>query len=63
MTGKFGGAPHGSCNINLRLTKKFPVIFHNLRGCDSHLIFSELSKIDVRISVILNGLKKYMSFF
>ena len=59
----FRGAAHGSCNINLQLTKKVPVMFHNLRGCDSHLIFCELDKFDVKISVIPNGLENYMAFF
>ena len=63
VTGKFRGAVHGSCNMNLQLTKKVPVIFHNLRGYDSHLIFSELDKSGVKISVIPNGLEKYMAFF
>ena len=45
LTGKFRGAVHQSCNINLQLTKKVPVIFHNLRAYDSHLIFDELKKI------------------
>ena len=63
MTGKFRGAAHGNCNINLQLTKKVPVIFHNLRGYDSHLIFNELDKLDVKISVIPNGLEKYMALF
>ena len=49
--------------INLQLNKKDPVIFHNLRGYDSHLIFSELDKLDVKITVIPNGLEKYMAFF
>ena len=48
---------------NLKLTKNVPVIFHNLRGYDSHLIFSELDKFDVKISVIPNGLQKYMILF
>ena len=63
MTGKFRGAAHGSSKINLQLTKKVPVIFHNLRGYDSHLIFNELDKSDVKTSVIPNGLEKYMAFF
>ena len=63
MTGKFRGAAHGDCNINLQLTKNVPVIFHNLRGYNSHLIFSELHKFDVKISIIPNGLEKYMAFF
>ena len=46
-----------------QLTKKIPVIFHNLKGYDSHLIFSELNKFDVKINVIPNGLEKYVAFF
>ena len=41
VNGKCRGAAHWSCNVNLQLTK-VPVIFHNLRGYDSHLIFDEL---------------------
>ena len=38
------------------------VIYHNLRGYDSHLIFKELSKFNCSVSVIPNGLEKYMNF-
>ena len=63
MTGKFRRATHWSCNRNLQLTKKVPVIFHNLRGYDSQLIFDELNKFDMKIDVIPNSLEKYMAFF
>ena len=62
ITGKFRGAPHWSCNINLQLTKNVPVIFHNLRSYNSHLIFYEPKKFDVKIDVIPNGLEKYTTF-
>ena len=45
------------------VNKKVLVLFHNLKGYDSHLIFNELDKFDVKISVIPNGLEKYMAFF
>ena len=62
ISGKCGGSSHWNCNINLKISKKSPVIFHNLRGYDSHLIFKELSKFDCKISVIPNELEKYISF-
>ena len=61
VTSKFRGAAHKDCNINFQLTKKVPVIFHNLRGYDSHLIFSVLNKLNLKINVIPNGLEKYMT--
>ena len=62
VTGKYRGAAYWSCNVNSKMTKKVPVIFYNLEGYDSHLIFKELSKFNVKISIIPNGLEKYMVF-
>ena len=50
---------NGIVIVNL---KEAPVIFHNLKGDDSHLIFKELRKFNCKISVIPNGLENYMSF-
>ena len=58
ITGKYRDAAYCSCNVNLKISKKVPVIFHNLKGYDSHLIFKELSKFDCRVNVIPNGLEK-----
>ena len=44
------------------MTKKVSVIFHNLRGYESHLIMQEIDRFDGKISVISNGLEKYMAF-
>ena len=62
ITEKYSGSSHWSCNINLNVSKKLVVIFHNLRGYDGHLIFKELNKFNCGVSVIPNGLEKCMSF-
>ena len=46
----------------MKISKNSPIIFHNLRGYDSHLIFRELSKFNGNINEIPNGLEKHMSF-
>ena len=61
VTGKFRGAAHNKCNINLRLPRKLPIIFHNLQGYDSHIILEELNNFNVDIAVIAKGIDKYMS--
>ena len=58
ITRKFRVAAHWSCYINLQLTKKVRVTFHNLRSYVSHLIFCELNKFDVKTDVVANRLEK-----
>ena len=60
ITVQYRDSAQWSCNINLRL--KVPVIFNNLRTYGSHLILREISKFDVCVSVIPNGLEKCMAF-
>ena len=40
-TGKFRGACHNKCTINYYTNRYLPVVFHNLRGYDSHLILRQ----------------------
>lgn len=62
ITSKYRGSAHRDCNINFRLTNKIPVIFHNLRGYDSHFIMQEIGKFGQDINVIPNNMEKYMAF-
>ena len=49
--------------MKFQLTKKILAIFHNLKGYNSHLIFSELHKFNLKVYVIPNGLEKCMALF
>ena len=62
VTGKNREAAHWGCNINCKISKKIPVVFHSSRDDDSHLIIKEVSKFNVRVYVITNGLGKCMAF-
>ena len=62
ITGKYRGFAHRDCNIKVKLNHKIPVICHNLKNYDSHIIMQELAKFNFKINVIPNGLEKYMSF-
>ena len=56
------------CNLKLKFSKKeLIVVFHNLKGYDSHLIISEFNEPDekmkdVEINCIPNNMQKFMSF-
>ena len=55
------GSAHRDCNINLKLNRKIPVVLHNLKNYDSHLIMEQLGKFILKRSVVPDGLEKYMS--
>ena len=48
--------------ISLKVNHKIHAVFHNLKNYDFHFIMQELSKFNLKLSVITNGLEKYMSF-
>ena len=62
VTGGYRGAAHNMCNLKYRITWKVPVVFHNLRGYDSHLIMQEIGKFKMEVNVIPNNMEKYISF-
>ncbi|XP_068731100.1 uncharacterized protein [Montipora capricornis] len=76
VTGQYRGSAHQDCNLNFRITDKIPVIFHNLRGYDSHFIMQEIGetvknhtytnkkgeKCQMNINAIPNNMEKYMAF-
>ena len=71
ISGKYRGSAHNACNLKLQISAekiKIPVIFHNLRGYDSHFIINELGELiseglDFSIDVIPINTEKYMAFY
>ena len=55
ITGKYRGAAHVKCNLNFKITDKIPVIFHNLRGYDSHFIIQEIGEIIKKHPIKVEG--------
>ncbi|XP_033761654.1 uncharacterized protein LOC117343421 [Pecten maximus] len=63
QTGRFRSAAHKDCNINYQYRGRIPVVFHNLREYDSHLIMQAIGKIkNKEIKCIPNNMEKYISF-
>ena len=58
---KYQESTHQECNLNLSLSKKIPVVFHNLENYDWHLIFQEIEKHDFKINVIPKTIKNMSS--
>ena len=66
-TGNYRGATHQKCNINYFCNRFTPVVFHNLRGYDSHFIIKQAHSIlkeigNPKIDAIPNSYEKFMSF-
>ena len=66
MTGKFRGASHSGCNLKLQITPwktPVPIVFHNFRGYDSHLVCESVGKsVNAKhIKVIAETFERYKS--
>ena len=72
LTGRYRGPAHNTCNLEYKFVKfgnkaesryVIPIVFHNLRGYDSHLLMEGLGKHKKRrLTVIPNTIEKYISF-
>lgn len=72
LTGEYRGAAHNGCNLNYKFHKEnekkknsfyLPVIIHNLRGYDAHLIMEDIGKFKkANLKCIPNNTERYISF-
>ena len=61
----YRGPAHKTCNTKLVIKPwitPISVVFHNLKGYDSHLIMQQIHKIKGKLSCIPNNTEKYISF-
>ena len=59
----FRGATCQACNLQLKPPSFIPVIMHNLKGYDSHLLLSEATTLkNKKITCIPSNMEKYLSF-
>ena len=67
LTGKYRGAAHNICNINVKQKSSsfVPIFFHNFSGYDCHLILEELLtqayNLKLAINIIPKSLENYVS--
>jgi hypothetical protein len=63
ISGKLFGIAHRNCNLQLKQVEFIPVILHNLRGFDGHLIMQKLGLFkNKRLNVIANSNERYVTF-
>ena len=65
VMGRYRGAAHNECSSKLKLNPKtttIPVIFHNLKGYDGHLLMHAMARVEEEIKCIPTNTEKYISF-
>ena len=61
--GKYRGAAHSKCNLNYRIVKEIPVMFHNGSVYDYHFIIKYLAReLKGNSECLGENTKKYISF-
>ena len=62
-TGKYGGAADSKCNLNYKIVKELPILFHNESVYDNHFIIKYLAREFKGHFVCLGeNTEKYISF-
>lgn len=61
LTGAYRGPAHNQCNLNYHQLMILPVIMHNLRSYDSHLVVHGFKKFGDKIQVVPTSTEKFMS--
>ena len=61
-TGKYRGAAHSKCNLQYKVPKEIPVVFHNGSKYDYHFIINELAKGVDSITCLGDDTEKYITF-
>ena len=63
FTGKYIGAAHNKCNMNYKISRNIPVVFHNGSTYDYHFIIKELAKeFEGEFECSEENTEKYMTF-
>lgn len=65
ITGRYLRAAHNKWNFKLELKAKtvpIPVVFHNLRGYDEHLLRQAMARVQGEIKCIPTSAEKYILF-
>ena len=73
LSGEYRGAAHTDCNLAFKYRRfrnkrkdpsfRVPVIFHNLRGYDGHMLMSALGKYkNKQVGCIANNSERYVTF-
>ena len=62
-TGKYRGTAHSNCNLNYKIPREMPVVFHNGSTYDYHFIVKQLAKeFKGKFDCLGENMEKYITF-